>query len=258
MDYDGLPPATQPLALLDNRSTKQVIELLHALFRNLELNKVEPWYPLNHPDNQHHAQLLVTLADSIMKLFPRPGTPNWDPEWTQLCALSLDIQGRLLGKVAMLYDEKKTRPPEGAERMEQAWLGMLFSVLGLANAWVLDESIVLDEGERECFTVLGRKCVDVAGGMMRLLGSSLTLGDDPARPAWEVMRPCVDELVRFVSGTWLDLDLERGSLFTWVYRNELFRRDRFSLFARLPIGVLSVHSPSDIRAKYRSRPSSDR
>ncbi|KAG9127763.1 serine/threonine-protein kinase M1 [Ceratobasidium sp. 392] len=208
MDHDGLPPATQPLPLLDNRSNKQVLELLQILFHDLDLDDVEPWLPLNDPKNQHHTQLLATLANSIMKVFPRPGQGyrSWDSELGELCVLSLDIQARVLSKVAALYDEKRTRPPEGATKTERAWLAMVFAVLGLAHAWIADETTSLDNADVECFEGLARRCVDVASGMMRLLGSSLTLGDDPARPAWEAMKVCVDELVEFVSDAIAALD----------------------------------------------------
>ncbi|KAG8701284.1 hypothetical protein FRC09_005453, partial [Ceratobasidium sp. 395] len=208
MDHDGLPPATQPLPLLDNRSNKQVFELLQMLFRDLDLDDVEPWLPLNDPKNQHHTQLLTTLANSIMKVFPRPGQGyhSWDSELGELCALSLDIQAQILSKVAVLYDEKRTRPPEGATRTERAWLAMVFAVLGLAHAWLVDENATLDSRDVECFEGLARRCVDVASGMLRLLGSSLTLGDDPARPAWEAMKTCVEELIKFVSDVVATLD----------------------------------------------------
>lgn len=198
MDHDGLPLATQPLALLDNRSTKQVVELLQTVSQSLAINDTRLWLPQNHPDNQHIASLLVTLSDSILKLFPRPGRDVWELEWRELCVLSLDIQERALAKVAILYDEKKTRPPAGAERTERAWLAMLFSVLGLANAWQLDEGS--QRADPEGFTIIARRCVDVMAAMLRFLGSGLMLGDDPARPAWEVLRPCLDELVKFVTG----------------------------------------------------------
>ncbi|KAG8747053.1 serine/threonine-protein kinase M1 [Ceratobasidium sp. 414] len=208
MDYDGLPPATQPLTLLDNRSNKQVLELLQILFHDLALDDVEPWLPLADPKNQHQTQLLATLADSVMKVFPRPGKGShiWDSELGELCALSLDIQARILAKVAVLYDERRTRPPEGSARTERAWLAMVFAVLGLAHAWLADENAGLDAVDVECFQGLAGKCVDVASGMMRLLGSSLTLGDDPARPAWEAMKACVEELVKFVSDVVAALD----------------------------------------------------
>ncbi|QRV72397.1 phosphatidylinositol 3- and 4-kinase [Ceratobasidium sp. AG-Ba] len=208
MDYDGLPPATQPLPLLDNRSNKQVLELLQILFHDLSLDDVEPWLPISDPKSQHHTQLLATLANSIMRVFPRPGPGHhtWDSEFGDLCALSLDIQARVLSKVAILYDERRTRPPEGATKTERAWLAMLFSVLGLTHAWVVEESPSLDAVDLECLEGLARRCVEVASGMMRLLGSSLTLGDDPARPAWEAMRACVEELVKFVSDVVSALD----------------------------------------------------
>ncbi|KAG9097745.1 serine/threonine-protein kinase M1 [Ceratobasidium sp. 370] len=208
MDHDGLPPATQPLTLLDNRSNKQVLELLQILFHDLALDDVEPWLPLNDPKNEHQTQLLATLANSVMKVFPRPGqgAHTWDSELGELCALSLDIQARILAKVVVLYDERRTRPPDGSTRTERAWLAMVFAVLGLAHAWLVDESAGLGPADVECFHGLARRCVDVASGMMRLLGSSLTLGDDPARPAWEAMKACVDELVGFVADVVAALD----------------------------------------------------
>ncbi|KAJ1308398.1 hypothetical protein OPQ81_004104 [Rhizoctonia solani] len=197
MDYDGLPAATQPLALLDNRSTKQVTELLQTLSQGLALPDDGTWLPINHPDNQHITALLVTLSDSILKCFPRPGKDPWELEWRDLCIMSLDIQARALPKVAVLYDEKKTRPPNGFERMERAWLAMLFSDLGLANAWLLDEdSPNLDSKGLE---MISQRCVDVSAAMLKFLGCGLMLGDDPERPAWEVLKPCLDELLKFVA-----------------------------------------------------------
>ncbi|KAG9077463.1 hypothetical protein FS749_010635, partial [Ceratobasidium sp. UAMH 11750] len=206
MDHDGLPPATQPLPLRDSRTSN--IELLQLLFHDLALDDVEPWLPLGDPKNQHQTQLLATLADSVMKVFPRPGQGphTWDSELGELCALSLDIQARILAKVVILYDERRTRPPEGSTRTERAWLAMVFAVLGLAHAWLVDETAGLDAADVECFRGLARRCVDVVSGMMRLLGSSLVLGDDPARPAWEAMKVCVDELVGFVADVIAALD----------------------------------------------------
>ncbi|EUC67515.1 phosphatidylinositol 3- and 4-kinase, partial [Rhizoctonia solani AG-3 Rhs1AP] len=197
MDYDGLPAATQPLALLDNRSTKQVTELLQTLSQGLTLPEDGTWLPINHPDNQHISSLLVTLSNSILKCFPRPGKDPWELEWRDLCILSLDIQARALAKVGVLYDEKKTRPPNGFERTERAWLAMLFSDMGLANAWLLDEdSHAIDS---EGLETIAQRCVGVSAAMLRFLGCGLMLGDDPERPAWEVLKPCLDELLKFVA-----------------------------------------------------------
>ncbi|CAE6451648.1 unnamed protein product [Rhizoctonia solani] len=196
MDYDGLPAATQPLTLLDNRSTKQVTELLQTLSQGLALPDDGTWLPINHPDNQHISSLLVTLSDSILKCFPRPGKDPWELEWRDLCILSLDIQARALAKVAVLYDEKKTRPPNGFERTERAWLAMLFIDLGLANAWLDEDAPDLDS---EGLNTIARKCVDVSAAMLQFLGCGLMLGDDPERPAWEVLKPCLDELLKFVT-----------------------------------------------------------
>ncbi|ELU38352.1 phosphatidylinositol 3- and 4-kinase, putative [Rhizoctonia solani AG-1 IA] len=183
MDYDGLPVATQPLALLDNRSTKQVTELLQTLSQGLALPDDGTWLPINHPDNQHISSLLVTLSDSVLKGFPRPGKDPWEFEWRDLCILSLNIQARALPKVAVLYDEKKTRPPNGYERTERAWLAMLFADLGLANAWLLDESS--QDLDSQGLNTIAQRCVDVTVAMLGFLGGSLMLGDDPERPAWE-------------------------------------------------------------------------
>ncbi|KAH7344042.1 hypothetical protein B0J17DRAFT_625622 [Rhizoctonia solani] len=207
MDHDGLPAATQPLALLDNRSTKQVAELLQTLSQGLALPDDGTWLPINHPDNQHISSLLVTLSDSILKCFPRPGKDPWELEWRDLCILSLDIQARALAKVAVLYDEKKTRPPNGFERTERAWLAILFSDLGLANAWLLDQDS--QDLDSEGLNMIAQRCVDVSAAMLRFLGCGLMLGDDPERPAWEVLKPCLDELLKFVAASaWLD---ERAS-----------------------------------------------
>ncbi|CAE7142760.1 unnamed protein product [Rhizoctonia solani] len=197
MDYDGLPAATQPLALLDNRSTKQVTELLQTLSQGLTLPDDGTWLPIGHPDNQHISSLLVTLSDSILKCFPRPGKDPWELEWRDLCVLSLDIQARALAKVAVLYDEKKTRPPNGFERTERAWLAMLFSDLGLANAWLLDKDA--QDLDSEGLTIISQRCVDVSAAMLQFLGCGLMLGDEPERPAWEVLRPCLDELLKFIA-----------------------------------------------------------
>ncbi|CAE6445919.1 unnamed protein product [Rhizoctonia solani] len=197
MDHDGLPAATQPLALLDNRSTKQVTELLQTLSQGLALPDDGTWLPINHPDNQHISSLLVTLSDSILKCFPRPGKDPWELEWRDLCVLSLDIQARALAKVAVLYDEKKTRPPNGFERTERAWLAILFSDLGLANAWLLDQDP--QDLDSEGLNTIAQRCVDVSAAMLQFLGCGLMLGDDPERPAWEVLKPCLDELLKFVA-----------------------------------------------------------
>ncbi|KAF8709080.1 UVSB PI-3 kinase, MEI-41 and ESR-1, partial [Rhizoctonia solani] len=202
MDYDGLPVATQPLALLDNRSTKQVTELLQTLSQGLALPDDGTWLPINHPDNQHISSLLVTLSDSVLKGFPRPGKDPWEFEWRDLCILSLNIQARALPKVAVLYDEKKTRPPGGYERTERAWLAMLFADLGLANAWLLDESS--QDLDSQGLNTIAQRCVDVTVAMLGFLGGGLMLGDDPERPAWEVLKPCLDELLKFIAGMYLD------------------------------------------------------